>query len=128
MRVLLSEGSGLTSRQVATRLGELGHTVELLSSSALCLSRFTRHVHKVHRVTAFGDAPRAWLDAAMRVAQARRMDLLFPTQEQVTVLSAFGEQLPVPSIVPAFSALRRVQDKLSAYRTLRELGLPQPRA
>jgi hypothetical protein len=30
MRILLSDGSGLTSRQVATRLGELGHEVEIL--------------------------------------------------------------------------------------------------
>jgi len=30
MRVLLSEGSGLTSRQVATRLGALGHHVLML--------------------------------------------------------------------------------------------------
>jgi hypothetical protein len=30
MRILLSEGSGLTSRQVAGQLGSLGHTVEIL--------------------------------------------------------------------------------------------------
>ena len=30
MRILLSEGSGLTSRQVAGRLGALGHEVEFL--------------------------------------------------------------------------------------------------
>jgi hypothetical protein len=53
MRILLSEGSGLTSRQVAGRLGSLGHEVEILSSSKICLTR---------------------------------ADLLFPTQEQVTVL------------------------------------------
>jgi hypothetical protein len=44
MRVLLSEGSGLTSRQVAGRLGALGHEVEILSSSKICLTRFTRYV------------------------------------------------------------------------------------
>jgi hypothetical protein len=37
MRILLSEGSGLTSRQVAGQLGSLGHTVEILSSSKICL-------------------------------------------------------------------------------------------
>jgi len=40
MRIMLSEGSGLTSRQTAGRLGELGHEVELLSSSNLCPSQF----------------------------------------------------------------------------------------
>lgn len=126
MRILLSEGSGLTSRQVATRLHELGHEVEVLSSSALCLSRFTRHVRAVHSVPAFGSRPLAWLDAAIDIARARHIDLLFPTQEQVTVLSACRERVPVATLVPDFGALRRVQDKLSAHRTLAQLGLPQP--
>src|SRR5581483_5489025 len=88
MRILLSEGSGLTSRQVATRLGQLGHHVEVLSSSQFCLTRFTRHVRKVHIVPRFGDEPLAWFDAANAIAKATAADVLFPTQEQVTVLAA----------------------------------------
>jgi ATP-grasp domain len=126
MRILLSEGSGLTSRQVATRLGELGHDVEILSSTPVCLTRFTRHVSKVHAVPPFGRAPLAWLDAAERIAVARHADLLFPTQEQVAVLSALAGECRVRTIVPSFKALRRVQDKVSAGRTLAELAIPQP--
>lgn len=126
MRVLLSEGSGLTSRQTAQRLGELGHHVELLSSTQLCLSRFTRHVRAVHRVPQFGADPLGWLDAALEIARQRKVDLLFPTQEQVTVLSAQEKRLTVATIVPPFAALRRVQDKLSAFRTLAEIGASQP--
>jgi len=126
MRILLSEGSGLTSRQVASRLGDLGHEVEILSSSRICLSRFTRHVRRVHLVPPFGRAPFAWLDAARAVAQARHIDLLLPTQEQVTLLSAMQATLGVSTVVPDFESLCRVQDKLSASRTLRELGIPQP--
>ena len=128
MRVILTEGSSLTSRQVAQRLGELGHEVELLSSTKLCLSRFTRHVHVVHSVPNFGSDPFGWLDAAQRIASNRNADLLFPTQEQVTVLSAQEKRLTVPTVIPAFPALRRVQDKISAYRTLKEIAAPQPEA
>ncbi|HKM87821.1 MAG TPA: ATP-grasp domain-containing protein [Xanthobacteraceae bacterium] len=126
MRVLLSEGSGLTSRQVATRLGNLGHHVEILSSSQICLTRFTRYVRKVHLVPRFGLEPLAWLDAAKAIAKARAIDLLFPTQEQVAVLSARRETLDVATVVPAFPSLRRVQDKISAARTLQDIGVPQP--
>ena len=126
MRVLLTEGSGLTSRQVATRLGELGHEVEILSSTPICLTRFTRHVRRVHRVPPFGNHPLAWLDAACGVTRERGVDLIFPTQEQVTVLSAFESRLPVPAVVPPFESLKRVQDKLSSFRTLSAVGLPQP--
>jgi glutathione synthase/RimK-type ligase-like ATP-grasp enzyme len=126
MRVLLTEGSGLTSRQVATRLGELGHHVEVLSSTSICLTRFTRRVSKVHRVPPFARQPLVWLEAAERIARERAIDVLFPTHEQAAVLSARRASLGVATIAPAFAALRRVQDKISAFRTLEEAGVPQP--
>jgi predicted ATP-grasp superfamily ATP-dependent carboligase len=46
----------------------------------------------------------------------------------VTVLSAFERRIPVRTIVPPFAALRRVQDKHAAQRTLTAVGLPQPRS
>jgi ATP-grasp domain len=126
MRILLSEGSGLTSRQVAGRLGSLGHEVEILSSSRICLTRFTRHVRAVHDVPRFGLDPFGWLAAAERIAGERKIDLLFPTQEQVTVLSVRRKYLRVATIVPPFASLARVQDKISAFRTLTAIGAPQP--
>jgi len=126
MRILLSEGSGLTSRQVAGQLGSLGHEVEILSSSKICLTRFTRHVKAVHDVPRFGLDPIGWLAAAERIAGEHKIDLLFPTQEQVTVLSARRKYLRVATIVPPFASLARVQDKISAFRTLRAIGAPQP--
>ena len=108
MRVLLSEGSGLTSRQVASRLGALGHHVEILSSTPFCLTRFTRHVRAVHEVPRFADDPVAWFDAANDIAKARDIDVLLPTQEQVAVLSALQPALEVASV----SELFKVRDFL----------------
>ena len=107
MRVLLSEGAGLTSRQVAGQLGSLGHEVEIPSSSKLCLTRFTRHVRAVYEVPRFGLDPFGWLAAAERIAGQRKADLLFPTQEQVTVLSVEGGTTPGPSGEMAALHLRR---------------------
>ena len=126
MRVLLSDGSGLTSRQVATRLGALGHHVEILSSTPFCLTRFTRHVRALHEVPRFADDPLAWFEAANRIAKTRAMDVLLPTQEQVAVLSALRGRLGIATVVPHFAALRRVQDKIEAWRTLHAVGVPQP--
>ena len=39
MLILLSDGAGLTSRQVATVLARAGHRVEELSPRGLCLGR-----------------------------------------------------------------------------------------
>jgi len=54
MRILLSDGAGLTARQCATLLSIAGHEVEALSAEPLCLCRFTRHVRRVHRVPGYG--------------------------------------------------------------------------
>jgi ATP-grasp domain len=128
-RVLLTDGSGLTSRQVATRLAALGHEVSALSSSWLVLTRFTRAVRKVYPVPAYGQDPWGWLEAALRIAHREHLDVLFPTQEQVAVLSRAADRLAdagIATAVPAFEALCRVQDKVSAARTLAALDLPVP--
>src|ERR1700743_2816864 len=131
MFVLLSDGAGLTSRQCATLLSAAGHRVEALSPENVCLCRFTRHVRAVHRVPGLGADPHRWLDAALAVATRRGADLLLPGPEQVTVMALRRDQITaagVATAVPDFAALRQVQDKVSAHRTLARLGLPQPRA
>jgi hypothetical protein len=129
MRILLSDGSGLTARQAAGRLSESGHHVEALAPGWLCLCRFTRHVRRVHQVPAYGTDPLAWLDAALGVYHGGGFDVLLPTQEQVAVLSHSAGRLRaegVRTVVPAWEAVRAVQDKISATATLRALGIPQP--
>jgi biotin carboxylase len=57
--------------------------------------------------------------------------VLFPTQEQVAVMSLAGQRLRdagLPTAVPDFAALAAVQDKVTAFATLTRLGLPQPPA
>ena len=131
MKVLLTEGSGLTSRQTAGRLDAMGHSVGALSPDPIALTRFTRAVRHWHRVPAFGIDPFAWLDAAIDTVRRHGYDLLFPTQEQVTVLSwaAATPQLEgIRTVVPPFAALLSVQDKISAFATLERLGVAQPPA
>jgi biotin carboxylase len=130
MRILLSDGSGLTSRQCARLLAARGHHVGVLSPDPVCLSRFTRATEHVHRVPPYGAAPLAWLDAALATYREHRYDVLFPTQEQVALLAAVPERLAekgVVTAVPSFAAVRAVQDKVSAHSTLARLAIPEPR-
>lgn len=129
MRILLSDGSGLTARQCATRLVAAGHVVEALAPDPLCLCRFTRHVARVHRVPAYGSDPLGWLSTAIDIYRSGRFDVLFPTQEQVAVLSWAKDRLDtagVATVIPPFAALAAVQDKIAASATLRRLGIAQP--
>ena len=129
VRVLLSDGSSLAARQTALQLAKGGHTVGVAAADRWCLTRFTRHVKGFHRVPAFGADPYAWLDATLKVAADKRYEVIFPTQEQVAVLSSVPGRLAdagVATAVPSFDALVQVQDKLSAFATLARVGLPQP--
>jgi predicted ATP-grasp superfamily ATP-dependent carboligase len=131
MRVLLSDGAGLTARQCATVLSQLGHEVAALSPDRWCLCGLTRRVRKVHRVPGLGTSPLAWLEAALGVAARIQADILLPVQEQVTVMSRARERITGAGLltaVPDFAALTQVQDKVSAFRTLARLGLQQPPA
>jgi hypothetical protein len=130
VRVLLSDGSGLASRQAATILSRGGHEVEVLAGESLPLTRLTRHVRSLHRVPAYGIDPWGWLDAALGVLRKRRFDVLLPTQEQVPILAREANAVRATGTdiaVPPWEALVRVQDKAAAYATLAELDLPQPR-
>ena len=125
----MTDGSGLSACQTANRLWSAGHVVEALAPDRLCLCRFTRHVHRIRRVPAYGSDPLRWLDAALEIYESGHFDVLFPTQEQVAVLASAPERLRdsgVATAVPPFSALTAVQDKFSAFATLTRLGLPQP--
>ena len=131
MRVLLTEGSGLASRQIATRLDQLGHEVSAAVSDPLCLARFTRHVRHLVRVPPFGPDPFAWLDAVLERAVALGVEVVFPTQEQADRSSppaaAPGRRRPGHGGA-ALRALRCVQDKVSAHATLAKAGVAQPRS
>jgi hypothetical protein len=131
MRVLLADGSGLTSKQTALRLAEDGHHVEVLAPRGLNLARCTSSVRAVHPVPPFGRDPFTWLDGALAVWERGSFDVLVPTQEQVAVLALARRRLEeagVRTAVPTFEALAAVQDKVAAHRTLARLGLPQPEA
>ncbi len=131
MRILLTDGAGLTARQVATRLDQMGHEVTAMVSGPICLARFTRHVARLERGPGFGEHPLAWFDALIDCATRTGADVIFPTQEQVSVLS---HQLPrlqrlhIATAVPPFHSLLGLQDKVAARATLVELGLTQPRS
>ena len=72
-KILLSEGSSLSSREAITALGLAGHRVELLSSDPLCLGRFSRFVRRVHRAPASGADPDGYLARVIETVEAGRI-------------------------------------------------------
>jgi hypothetical protein len=129
VRVLLTEGSSLTSREVVTCLGPCGYRLEVLDPDLMCLARFSRWVRLVHRCPHAGTDPLGYLRRLAEVVADRAIDVVLPTHEQAWLLAAGQALLPsaVRVAVADFSAFRRVQSKLAFAGLLDELGLPQPR-
>jgi hypothetical protein len=127
--VLLTEGSSLTSREVITCLGPTGHTIEVLDPDPLCIARFSRWVHKVHRVPSGATDPLGYLDRLIEVVDRRRIDVVLPSHEQAWLLAAGAPLLPeqVRFAVATAEAFSQVQSKINFARLLDRLKVPQPR-
>ena len=128
VRVLLSEGSSLTAREMVTCLGRIGVHLEALDSDPLCLVRFSRWVRKVHRCPRSGMDPLDYLELLKQVVDERRIDVVLPTHEQAWLFAAAGGLVSgVPVAVADIDSFARVQSKVEFARLIDGLGLPQPR-
>jgi predicted ATP-grasp superfamily ATP-dependent carboligase len=129
LRVLVTDGSSLSARQVVTALGRSGAHVELVDSSSLPLAGFSRYVSHVHTVPAFARDPWGWFEATLNVLAKGQLDLLLAVHEQTAVVAHSPtrvRELGVAVAVPPFGSLRLVQDKLEACAALDAAGLACP--
>jgi glutathione synthase/RimK-type ligase-like ATP-grasp enzyme len=127
-RILLSEGSSLSSREAITALGLAGHRVELHSSDPLCLGRFSRFARRVHRAPASGADPDGYLARVIETVKTSRIDALLPVHEQAYLFAAARRQLPsgLGIALADFEAFEQVQSKASFAELLTRLKVPQP--
>ena len=93
-KILLSEGSSLSSREAITALGLAGHRVELVTSNPMSLGRFSRFVSQVHRAPASGADPDGYLAAVIDIVKAKKIDVLIPVHEQAYLFAAARQKLP----------------------------------
>jgi biotin carboxylase len=127
-KILLSEGSSLSSRETITALGLAGHRVELVSSDSMCLGRFSRFVDRVHRAPASGADPDGYLAAVIDAVKTRNIDALLPVHEQAYLFAAARKQLPagLGMALADFEAFEAVQSKANLAALLARLKVPQP--
>jgi predicted ATP-grasp superfamily ATP-dependent carboligase len=128
-KILLSEGSSLSSREAITALGLGGHRVELVSADPMCLGRFSRFVRRVHRAPASGADPDGYLAAVLDIVKASKIDALLPVHEQAYLLAAARKQLPADLgiALAEFEAFEQLQSKAGLAELLARLNVPQPK-
>lgn len=127
LKILFTEGSSTSARQALYCLGP-SHTIDILDPSRFCQCRFSRFVRRWYRCPSFSRDPQGYLDALLERLEQGDYDILFPTHEQVFLLSRVQERLQdrVHLAVPPFDALDRLMNKARFFRLLDELQIPQP--
>ena len=127
-RVLLSEASSLTAREFVTVLGSRGVDVEVVTSAAMPIAKFSRWCRGVHYAPAPSVDPVGYLREVDALMASGRFDALLPTHEQAWLFAAGRHLLPHASVaVASFEAFDKVESKVAFAKTLDELNLPQPR-
>jgi predicted ATP-grasp superfamily ATP-dependent carboligase len=128
-KILLSEGSSLSSREAITALGLAGHRVDLVSSDPMCLGRFSRFVRRVHRAPASGADPDGYLAAVIETVKTGNIDALMPVHEQAYLFAAARKQLPdgLGIALAEFETFEQVQSKASFADLLTRLNVTQPK-
>ena len=127
LRILFAEGSSLSARQTLYALARR-HEVDIIDPTRLCLCRFSSHVRRWYRCPSFSRSPEAYLDFLIQRLEKGKYDVLFPTHEQVYLVSRFRDRLSKYAhiAVPDFEVIERTQSKIGFIRLMEELGLPYP--
>ena len=128
LRVLLSEGSSTSAREVITALGLKGHIVEVCDPSPVCLGRFSRFVSRFHRCPGLRDDPAGYLAFVDKLLAEQAFDVLLPVHEQGFAFARVKGRFEtrVGLAIPDFESYRTAHSKAGFSRLLDELRLPQP--
>ncbi|WP_327633996.1 hypothetical protein OHB24_28880 [Kribbella sp. NBC_00482] len=128
LRILLTEATSASAREVLTVLGRRGHVVDVLHSGGVSLTARSRWVRRRYSSPAFAVDPIAYLDRLRQILSSTEYDVVLPTHEQLVALSRFADEFGELAglAVPPFDAVRILQDKAAAAGLLDRLGLPQP--
>lgn len=127
-KILLTEGSSLTSRETLTALRNCGYEIDILSSARFPMSAYSRWRHKLIRTVNVNQAPHTWLKHVVSLVENENYVAVLPTHEEAWLLAEGRKLLPpdFPIAVATAEAFERTQSKLAFAELLDELGIPQP--
>jgi hypothetical protein len=129
LSILMTEGSSISARQALYALGP-HHTIDILDPASLCQCRFSRFVRRWYRSPSYATDPCGYLAFLHERLKTGRYDVLFPSHEEVYLLSRVRDALArqVALALPEFNALTQLFSKLNFFALLNELQLPHPEA
>ncbi|HEX4412805.1 MAG TPA: hypothetical protein VH107_04195, partial [Lacipirellulaceae bacterium] len=127
LKILLTDGSSISTREILYDLGPR-HTIDILDSNPLCMSRFSRFVRRWYRCPRFSVDPNGFLRCLGERLAAEKYDVLLPMHDEIFLVARVREALQqrVALAVHDFSVIDRLQSKLQFLKICQDLQLPHP--
>jgi hypothetical protein len=106
----------------------LGYRIDVCDPDPLCISRFSRFVHRFHRCPCLGADPVAYLRFIEARLRNGHYDVLLPVHEQAFLFARIQRRLTplVGLAVTAFDQFALLQSKATFAQVIAHLGMPQP--
>lgn len=113
---------------VVRSLAARGVDVHVGDSSALAMSRFSRHCRSFTRLPDFFQAPDAYIEAVSAALRKTGARVLLPCFEDVELVIRHGERLPDDTLiaVPALKDWTVAEDKFDYLERVKAAGCPVP--
>ncbi|WP_319477736.1 VTT domain-containing protein [Marispirochaeta aestuarii] len=128
-KVLLSEGSSLTSRETLTSLCNSGYIIDIITSAKRPMTLFSKWKNKLIFTYNVNENPHEYLTHVSKLINSGAYEALIPTHETAWLFSEgrryFSSENVLPVAAPA--SFHMVQSKISFAELADSLCIPHPR-
>lgn len=127
-KVLLSEGSSLTSRETLTSLCNSGYTVDILTSQKRPMTLFSKWKNKLIFTYNVNENPQGYLTHVSKLIKSGAYEALIPTHETAWLFSEGRRYFSSENVLPvaAPDSFAMVQSKILFAELADLLHIPHP--
>ncbi|MGZ8177375.1 ATP-grasp domain-containing protein [Williamsia sp. SKLECPSW1] len=125
-RVLITFGRSFLTLDLARLMAAGGHSVTVVDSITLPVSRFSNAVDAFLRVPAPTFAPREYCRELARIVRERAIDMVIPVHEETDIIAQMREVFPdtCELFLSDFETENNLHNKYEFQRVLSEMGIP----
>lgn len=127
-KILMTSGRSPVALDLARQLRQAGHTIFIVDSLPLYISRFSNAITKSFVVRSPRQNPQAFIEDLITIVKQEKIDLLIPIYEEALHLAQHQEQFPAHCkvFVASFPLLKELHNKWLFNQKLRQLRFDYP--
>lgn len=126
--ILLTSGRIWSALALTRKFGRLGYQVEVVDSSQVAVSRYSKYCVRFHRAPSLTESPTAFGSFIVDLVKKRKYEFVVPVFEEVIVLGKFRDEILKHSqmLVVDYNSYLMLHNKTSLYKFCVESGITTP--